>query len=413
MLRALAAGVILALVPSLSVAGLDHEGHDHASDGEALLDAAEAPRAVRRALFKAQAQRERGNPDDAAATLRMALEKGNDHYLLRYQLGNLLGNAGAFDSAAVHLRAAVGAEPRLYPAWRNLAEVAYTLEEYARAATAFREAHERDPDHDPEALFYAAAAHLMAGHPGEALPLCQELVSGAWANLQLPWFRALLSTALALDKPEQADDAMRRVVIVFPSSREAWRLASQHAVAAGDYLRAAAHLTVAGYLGALSADEQRQLGDLLSAGGIPAAAAERYAQVCAGAEAPSATDWERLVASHLAAKDPRAALSALAAALEQHPVARLWLLKGEILFDAGDYAGAKEAFGRAAQLDPDLGRTHLMLGYCALESDQDQDPESHFERAAQDPRYAEQARAALMWLDQLAARAPVSEDTAP
>ena len=368
-----------------------------------LLDFATAPPGVRRTLFRVQVLSQRGRNDEAEAALteHVARHPDEGHPLVLFHLGHLLLQRGEATAALPHLRAATVADPRLWPAWRDLGEAAYAGGRYAEAAAAFDQSWRREPDPPPELLHYTAAAWLQADEPGRALPLTAEMVSGRHGPPPLEWCRTHVAACLAAGEPARADPAMAELVHCFPDDPEAWLLASRQAAAADDRERAAAALETVGYLRPLTRAERVQLGDLYRAVGVPAAAARHYAAALEMAGA-GAELVERLASSLLAAHQRPEALAVLDQALATAPTARLCELKGDVLYVGGEYAAALESFARAAALDPADGRAALMQGYCAWELGQSDVAAAHLRRAAEHPDQAQAAQRALQRLEGVA-----------
>ncbi len=371
------------------------EDTDQARQLAELMDTERTPRRVRLALFKAQTYRERGQADAAIAVLEdhLARHPDQDHYLVRYQLGNLLAMSGNMQEALPHLQKAVQLEPQLYPAWRNLGEVAYELGQNELAAEAFETAFAQDPDSTPEILYYAAANWLFADRADRAVPLCETLVSGRYAAPHLEWYRGLATACVEAGTPGRAAPAMAELVRRFPDDPNAWLLAYNQAAAAGDYRRAALAMTVVGLLRPLTGTEQLQLGDLYGAIDVPATAVRHYA--AALADSATADRYERLVSSYLASYQLDRALTTLERALADTPTARLWSLAGDVRYRQENYAAALAAYNETARLDPEAGRPHLMMGYCALELGEIDAAAAHLRRAVEFPSQAESARRLL------------------
>jgi tetratricopeptide (TPR) repeat protein len=364
-----------------------------------LMDPDRAPREVRLTYFKAQTYRDRDQIDEAIAVLTEHITHypDHDHFLVRYQLGNLLATSARINEALPQLEAAVELEPRLYPAWRNLGEVAYELGRNEQAAKAFETAFRQDPDRTPEILYYAAANWLIAGRADRAAPLYEELVAGRYGAPRLVWFRGLLASCLELNTPERAAPAMADLVARFAGDPDAWSLAGKQATAAGDFRQAAVALTVAGLLRPLTYAEQVQLGDLYGAIDVPVAAARHYA--AAVADSATTHGYERLVSAYLASHQLDRAEATAAQALAAVPNARLWSLAGDVHYLQENYAAALVAYRETLQRDPEADRAHLMAGYCALELGEKQQAAVYLRRAAEFPRQAESARRLLATLE--------------
>jgi tetratricopeptide (TPR) repeat protein len=245
-----------------------------------------------------------------------------------------------------------------------------------------------------------------------------------------------VAACLDAQRPTSARTAVDELIERFPADDTSWYLAYQQAAAESDWERAALSLQATGYLRPLTRAEQRQLGDLFRTIGAPAAAIPYYEAALeeligapAGAAADRSADdrtaadqtversgsgssaaraareraeaYERLVAVHVAAHRSESALAVLERALAADPTARLWSLKGDVQYRAEDFEAAMTAYARAAELAPDHGRYHLMLGYCAWELGKKAEATGHLRRAAQDAATAEAANGLLRHLESL------------
>lgn len=382
-------------------------GSAWAQDGPAgrdeLLDPGRAEGGARRTLYRVQMQRSRGEVDDARRTLRDHLAKhpDQDHALLHFHLGQVLAQGDSMAAAAWEFEAAVALEPDLWPAWRNLGEVAYGNADFARAAEAFDEAWRLAPDRDEDLRYYQGVALLQAGRAAAAVDVLADLLEDPDEDAPPEWYRALLAAAVDAGRPDRAGPAMDRLTLLHPDDDEAWLLAAQQAAAAEDYPRAVTALTVTGYLRPLTVDERRRLGDLCLAAGAPARAARHFAAVVDSLGGGTPDDLERLVSALLAADRTGEALDVLDRRLQSSPSARLWRLKGELHYGAGEFAAARAAFAEAADLDPADREYDLLQGYCLVETGDRTAARRHLLRAAEDPRLAPRAREGLAYLDAL------------
>jgi predicted Zn-dependent protease len=75
----------------------------------------------------------------ALETFENLLARGRDDALLRYALGNEYLKAGRPDTAVVHLRQAVGHDPRYSAAWKLLGKALSETGALAEALAAYRQ----------------------------------------------------------------------------------------------------------------------------------------------------------------------------------------------------------------------------------------------------------------------------------
>jgi tetratricopeptide (TPR) repeat protein len=356
---------------------------------------AEIPRKSRLAMFKAQQAREKGNFEEAATELLDFIAKNpeNDHYLLRFHLGNSLARLERYEEALTQDQAAVRLEGRYAQGWLNLGEMAYNLGKYGIAAEAILKGYEFGEDKPPRLLYFAAASYIMDKQPGLAAPILEELVSGAHGEPQMDWYKALIQTSIDLNDAALGRRAVTGMLQSFPGDDDAWLLAFQFAAGMSDYRQAAIALTVVGYLRPLTHEERMMLGDIYNALEIPARAGMYYEEAIAGAG--TSQEYERLASAHLAAYDFEAAEQTLKKALENDPTVRLWSLLGDLYFMRKDYEQAYRAFEKCAALDPEFGRAFLMMGYCALEMGNISGAVPNLQIAANHPKQEQTARALL------------------
>lgn len=358
---------------------------------------------ARRALFRARARQDEGGFADAAEIIAtwLAGDPARDHHLLRFnQAVSYFGLERPADALA-SLERAVSLAPRYARAWLRLGEAAYELEEYALAGDAFVRAYDLSPDRRPEILYYAGVALLSGGQPRRALDNLTRLIDNHAGAASLDWYQALLAAAVDASQPERAAPFLKRLLVDQADDPDAWELAYRYYAGQADYEQAAAHLTIAGYLRPLTTEENVQLGDLYAVIGVPLQAARYYERAFTAAAEPGPDDYRKLATAWLSAHELEAARATLATALAARPTRSLWALKGDLEYTAEDYAAALEAFGRATALDDDFGRGHLMMGYCAVELEQDAAARRYLARAATFP---DQATAARGLVDRLDAR---------
>ncbi|MBD3347731.1 MAG: hypothetical protein GF400_00875, partial [Candidatus Eisenbacteria bacterium] len=83
------------------------------------------------------------------------------------------------------------------------------------------------------------------------------------------------------------------------------------------------------------------------------------------------------------------------------PTPRLWSLLGDLHFMRKDYAESYEAYRQSAAMDTTSGRPLLMMGYCAIQLEKNEDAISALERAVEYPDERGKANQLLLALKQL------------
>jgi tetratricopeptide (TPR) repeat protein len=356
------------------------------------------PLKARLALFKAQEKRDAGDYQGSAKILYDFLAKNprDDNYLVRYYLALSYTQAGEPAKALDHYQACVAADSTFAPGWAKLAETAYNLGSFRIASSAFMRSYDLDLQKPPELLYYAAAAYYLGGEPAKAVPMLQDLVSGSHGRPRTEWFRTLLAACSGASEGDAGKEAASRMLDQYADDPDAWRIAFQFYASIKDYREAALALTIKGFLQPLSREDDRTLGDLYSAIGVPAQASVYYERSIGETAAPQ--DFERLASSYIASYDLASALETITRALQKEPTMRLYSLLGDLNLMERDFGGAYAAYEKCAAMDTVRGRTYLMMGYCAYELGRGEDAIMNLERAA---KFPEQEKTALDLLNRI------------
>jgi predicted Zn-dependent protease len=359
----------------------------------------DVPRKARLALFQAYEARGNGDYQKSSQILLDFLERnpGDDHFLIRYHLGNSMAQTHELKDQIEQYRKCVELEPRFAKGWLSLGETAYNAGQYALAAEALTNGFRLSEEKKPQVLYYASAAWLTAEQPEKSVPLLEELVGGEYGVPKMDWYRALVSAALQAEDELAGRRAIDGLLAQYEDDPDAWTLAFQYAAGTGDYRQAAVALQIKSYLTPLSREEQIQLGDLYASIDVPEPASENY--VAAMSEQASTEELERLASAYLAAHDSEAALKTLNRALAKEPTPRLWALYGDLNFMEKKYQEAYQAYKKSSELDPQEGRAYLMMAYCAMELGDKDEVKAHLEMAAAYPEQQDKARDILSKLD--------------
>jgi tetratricopeptide (TPR) repeat protein len=367
-----------------------------AQNAEKPVDTIEdVPRKGRLALFKAQEKKDKGDYAGAADILGDYIVKNSDesHFLVHYNYGNTLLRLDKPEEALQQYKTAVDMEPRFWQGWLNFGETAYNLEQYPRAAEAIMSGYRKSPEKNPRLLYFAAAAYLMAGNPDKSKPILEELVYADRDEPRLDWYRALIMSCIDLGDSGAGQQAVDRMLKIFPGNPDAWELAYQFAASREDYRSAAVALTVKGYLEPLERNEIIQLGNLYAAIEVPWTAGIYLEKAMTTGSRPE--DFERLASVYIASHESKKALETIERALASQPTAKLWSLLGDLYYMEENYEKSYDAFSRCYDEDPTSGRSLLMMGFCALELGKPGDAEVHLRKAAGFPDYSSNAKALL------------------
>jgi tetratricopeptide (TPR) repeat protein len=366
-----------------------------ACDSGAEIRPADIPPRAGHVMNQAQQRIQAGKNDEAVQILQKYLVKHpeSDCGLLEFLLGNALYAAGQPGNALDAFRKSVHLDPCQGPAWVNLGQVAMEREDYSLAGEALQRGYDLQGKKNPEYLYYAAVAHVLDGRHERAVPLLESLLGEGKAPPNPEWMRTLLHAYMELGRNDRAAALLDRMLAAFPGDPEMWRVAYRFDVNRQNFEQAAVALTVLGYLTELTREERLLLADLYAAIHVPRKAADLYE--AALKEGASDQEYERLAVTYLSAHCPEEASRTLRRAVEQQPGPKLWMLLGEVLCEQENYPGAFDAFRESARLDPAGGRALLMMGYCALQMDRNEEAVLALERAVKDPKVGSQARPLL------------------
>ncbi|MFH0783026.1 MAG: tetratricopeptide repeat protein [Pseudomonadota bacterium] len=314
-----------------------------------------------------------------------------------------LGTCYLFDNkfaqAARNLDLALQKDPRYLSALQNRAKAAYELHDYPKAAESFAKAYEAAPEKNPEHLYFAAVAYLLAkdnkksialfekilsSHPdkfrpewrenlvhtllaaGEnrrALPHIAEL-SGLSAQTkliprdirelsetsrdakQVQWQEILLQQYLLLDMESEALTLVDMLTARTPTEPKWWRALVHLHLQHNRYQPALAALLITGYLEPLSEQEKRLTADLYLQLGVPHQSVPVYENMLKEKNNP------QLLTNLIIALQQTGQTAQALAALEKFAPAtispELSMLKADLLYGLGKYKDAAHLYRKAA-----------------------------------------------------------------
>ena len=360
--------------------------------------ASEPPRltpAVQKIVYDAQQAIEKKEYVKAEECLEKFIKKNRKrpHYLVEFTLGNVLSMSNRNKDAVLHYRAAANLYPGFVAAWQNMGKIYFDLKQYDKAGDCLLTAFELNEKKNPSLLYYAAVSFIMAEKGDKALPHLEYLSSGEAGDPKIEWIEALLKVCMDLQLNEKAFDVIHTLLAKNGHDPRWWKILARFHLQQNDYKGAAAALTIHSYLTIANLKDLMLLGDLNSVIGMPRKAAKYYKKVLDMENSPS--NHEKLASAHIAAHCPAKALEALETALEQKPTSALWFMMGRVLYEKEDFDRAYDAFGHSVKQDPNMGRAHLMMGYCALQAERNDAAASAFQKACRFPKQKKTAKKLL------------------
>lgn len=391
------------------------------NDVSRLIDARQYDEAIGKLLaFQAK-----GDPTDP--------EDDHHHAMVYLALGNGRLLSGQPEPAEKDLAEATRRQPDMVPAWLNRAKACCELGRHAAAAQYFTEAYERATEKQPDYLYYAAAAlliaqeyhrsiavfeRLLAGHPDaikpewqahwahalmaggqsrRALPVIQKLIATHTGEERVRWQETLLYQYIQLSMLPEAATYAHSLTREAPETARWWKLLGQVHLNRGHYEQALAALTIYGFLIPLNKEEQRLWADLNLQLDIPSRAAPCYAALLDGSADPHIV--KNIVTAYRRMGEPGKALAQLDRYAAGNEDPELLMLRADLLYEMKQFGAAAKAYRLAADRHTTRsGQAWLMAGYAAWQDNDLAAGREAFEKAA---RFKPQRKTALVAMKQL------------
>ncbi|SCY60126.1 tetratricopeptide repeat protein [Desulfoluna spongiiphila] len=339
------------------------------------------------ALTKASKAIEEKRPEEALATLAKASKRAGErsHHILEFHLGVQLVQAEQPEQAIAHFRRATALCDTYAPAWQNLGRVAYETKHYGEAADALGRAFVLTGETRPNLRYFEALARYRDESWQPCVALCLDLFSRFPDCRNAEWAELAASAASPAKKRPQVIDALTTQIPRMGEKPKFRRSLANLLLLEKRYPEAMVQLRNLDHLGAINDAELMTLGDLFRTENLPLDAADCYRRL-ADKGKNTAELTRKQAESLMAGFKPKEARSVLEQGVTAWNTERLWLLTGQLRFEAGELSGAEEAFRRVLDLTPDQGHALMMLGYVLFQQEK---PEE-----------------ALPWLNKAVKRAP-------
>ena len=358
------------------------------------------PPSVARGLNKAYDHLENGRINQAVSLIGDMQQKGMDHYLVWFALGNAYMMAEKYQKAKSAYGKTIERKEDYAPAWYNMARCFMALKQDKEAGNGFLKAYDLSTDKNPETLYYASYAYftgdqpqralnifqqltsrhgqqiklewkatlariyLALRQPGKAISLFEELARNTTGNEKKQWQEVLLHQYLSLEMNQKALNYVKRLNREDPLEPKWWKGLVHIHLLEDHYKAALVSLTVYGYLVKLSDEEKKLMADLSLSLDMPAESIDILEEVLS-------VKWdtrtlEKLVQSYRLRHQPEKALEWVKKGLKRDESNKdLLMLKGNLLFELSAWEEAMAVFQQLTQMDPALGQAWLMLGYAA------------------------------------------------
>lgn len=339
-------------------------------------------RVEQQALYEAAQAVENKQYAEAEQILANCISRrqGKVGYRVFLQLGNVYAVEQKPRKALASYEKAVSCNDQDPAVWQNMGKACFDLERFSEAGDYLERAWQLQEEKSPDVLFQAAGCRMMAGQAEKAYDLLEKLCTGDPENVRLEWLQSFAQVCMALDKGQEARQAVYRLLARQPEKPKWWKMLANVDIKAENYNKAAAALKVHNQLVAPGKEDVLRLGDLYMAAGVPAKAAEQYEILLQ--QDPAARQYEKAASAYLAACRPEKAAAILKQAVKRTPEPRLWHMLGSILYNQDKPEQAFDAFQKSHDLDSDKGESALMMGYSALKAGMVHEAVDAFETAA-------------------------------
>lgn len=355
-----------------------------AANSSVAAQVREAPRSrvEQRALYEAAQAVENKQYAEAEQILTNCISRrqAKTGYRVFLQLGNVYAVAQKPRKGLASYKKAVSCNDQDPAVWQNMGKACFDLERFSAAGDCLERAWKLQAEKSPDVLFQAAGCRMMAGETAKAYALLEILCTGDPENVRLEWLQSFAQVCMALDKGQEARQAVYRLLGRQPEKPQWWKMLANVDIRAENYDKAAAALKVHNQLVAPRKEDVLRLGDLYMAAGVPAKAADQYEILLQ--QDPAARQYEKAASAYLAACRPEKAAAILKQAVGRTPEPRLWHMLGSILYNQDKPEQAFEAFQKSYDLDSEKGESALMMGYSALKAGLVHEALDAFEKAA-------------------------------
>ncbi|WP_300675079.1 tetratricopeptide repeat protein [Desulfoluna sp.] len=326
--------------------------------------------AVALALNKASTALEDNKPEEALALLIKASKRAGkrSHHLLEFHLGVQLVEAQQPEKALTHFRRATTLCDTYAPAWQNLGRVAYETQRYSEAADALGQAFFLTEETRPSLRYFEALARYKEESWESCVSLCLDLFTRFPEIHNVDWIELATAAASPAKKRPEVIDALTSQIARMGEKPRFRRALANLLLQEKRFGEAMVQFRNLDHLGALTDGELMTLGDLLRMDKLPLDAARCYHRLADKGKS-SAVLARKEAETLMAGFQPQKARDVLENAVKTWDTPRLWLLTGQLRFEANDFSGAAKAFRQVLTLRPKHPHALMMLGYSLFQQD--------------------------------------------
>jgi len=308
---------------------------------------------------------------------------------LAYELlGSAWHREGNLQEARAALQKGIELAPGSSELHQNLAAVAYQMNDFERAATAYEEAHKLSKKTDGELLYRAAVSYAKLDRTEEVKRVLEEL-AGLKIEMQQAWLQLKIQNQVVLADWNNAAKHLQAYLDRFSSDASYWKLLSQVRVKQQNYVAAATALEIYCALAEPDRSDWEELAEIYFAANVPLQAARSLEK--AWGPNPSPEQRDKLAKAYARALAFDRALEILNQTIAEQPSPARYLEIGKVHYQNRRWQQAIEALNASLQAGGADGLPQLLIGVSALELGDLDAARQALREAAKDPSRASQA----------------------
>jgi len=338
--------------------------------------------AIALAMSKASIAIEKEKNEEALAVLTKASKRAGtrSHHILEFHLGVLLVQAEQPEKALARFRRSATLCDTYAPAWQNLGRIAYETKRYGEAADALGRAFLLTGEARPNLRYFEALSRYREKSWETCVTLCLDLFTRFPDTRNADWAELAAAAASPAKKRPHVIDALTAQIPNLGEKPRFRRVLANLLLQEKRYAEAIVQLRDLDHLDAITNAELMTLGDLFRTEDLPIDAAACYRRLAQKGKT-SAELTRKEAEALMTGLKPGKARAVLEKGVIVWNTERLWLLTGQLRFEAGELPAAEEAFRRVLDLTPDQGHALMMLGYVLFQQERPDEALTWLEKA--------------------------------
>ncbi len=347
------------------------------------------------------------------AEAKVALSKLNPERLSPYELSrveqmyaSIASSENNYPEASRRLQAAIATggmdDAEILSARFQIAQLFMVQEKWKEGVAALKQWFAETPAPNANAYYLLAIAYYRMDDHRNAVEPAQKAVDTS-ENPQTNWIELLLALRIEREEYAKALPLLKHLVQVAPEKRNNWMQLSAIYRQMEKYDEALAVTQVAYMAGHIvSESDLKALADLQAFAGVPYRAAKLLeTKISKGEINADGKTWEKVSYMWIASRDYKRALPPLGKAAVMHNNGDLYVRMAEIELRNENWNAAETALNKAIQKGSlkNPGNSHLLLGITLFERKETRKARAAFQKAAQFPNVAQQARTWIAHID--------------